>query len=159
MSFQLIKIPELPSATSISATCEFPVETPEGTKRVTQSVIDSYTSGNFLRKDVNESTTGTITAAGFTVNSSEKIKENIRRLDTGVIGNLLKLTPVSYTYKKDSPVKPGQHDIGLIAEQVKDLIPELTVTDDKGNISVDYAKLSVYLLLAIKTLIPTKLGQ
>lgn len=154
MAFQIVKILDLPVAASIADTDQFPVETTAGTKRVTQSVINTYLgTGKFLRKNVNETTSGTITAAGFSTASSRKYKENIQPLDVEHIERVLKLTPVSYDFKKDSPIKPGQSDIGLIAEDVKDHVPELVNTDENGNLSVDYSKLSVYLLLVIKNLL------
>lgn len=152
MAFQIVKITDLPVAASIASTDQYPIETTDGTKRVTQSVVDTYAGTKFLRKNVNETTSGIITAAGFTVSSSEKIKENIAPLDFDLVVNLLKLVPVSYTYKADSPVKPGESDIGLIAEQVQPHLPQLVVTDAQGNLSVDYTKLSVFLLLALKKL-------
>lgn len=152
MSFQIVKIPDLPVASTITSTDKIPVETATGTKGATMSVMDTYSGTKFIKKNVNDSTSGTITAAGFTVSSSEKIKENIVPLSFSNIDNLLKLIPVSYRYKSDSPIKPGQSDIGLIAEQVQQYIPELVVTDTNGMLSVDYAKLSVFLLLALKKL-------
>jgi hypothetical protein len=152
MAFQIVKIPDLPVASAVQATDQFPIETADGTKRVTQSVIDTYSATKFLRKNVNESTTGTITAAGFTVSSSEKFKEKIAPLSFDDVARVLALVPVSYVYKSDSPVKPGQADIGLIAEQVLETVPELVVKDESGNLSVDYSKLSVFLLLVLKNL-------
>lgn len=154
MAFQIVKILDLPVAASIADTDQFPVETAVGTKRVTQSVINTYLgTGKFLRKNVNESTSGTITAAGFSTASSEKYKENIKPLDIDDIERVLKLTPVSYDFKKDSPIKPGKPDIGLIAEDVRLHVPELVNSDEDGNLSVDYSKLSVYLLLVVKSLL------
>lgn len=152
MSFQIVQIPDLPVASVLTNTDKIPVETSSGTKGATMSVLETYNGTKFIKKNVNDSTTGTITAAGFTVNSSEKIKENITPLSTNAIDNVLKLIPVSYNYKADSPVKPGQYDIGLIAEQVQQHIPELVNTDSNGNLSVDYAKLSVFLLLVLRKL-------
>ena len=152
MSFQIVQIPDLPVASVLANTDKIAVETSTGTKGATMSVLETYNGTKFIKKNVNDSTTGTITAAGFTVNSSEKIKENITPLSTNAIDNVLKLIPVSYNYKADSPVKPGQYDIGLIAEQVQQHIPELVNTDSNGNLSVDYAKLSVFLLLVLRKL-------
>lgn len=152
MAFQIVKIPDLPVASEITATDQYPIETAAGTKRVTQSVVDNYSNTKYIRKNVNDSTTGTITAAGFTVSSSQKIKENIEVLHPSLVGTILNLEPVSYRFKKDSPVKPGEVDVGLIAEQVKEVLPVLVTTDAEGNLSVDYAKLSSLLLLVVKNL-------
>lgn len=150
MSFQIVKIPDLPVAASVQASDQYPIETADGTKRVTQSVIDTYEASKYLRKNVNETTTGTITAAGFTVTSSIKLKEKIAPLAFDLVERVLSLVPVSYTFKKDSPVKPGQDDVGLIAEQVQPILPQIVSDDGSGNLSIDYAKLSIFLLLVLK---------
>lgn len=152
MAFQIVKIPDLPVASSIQATDQYPIETADGTKRVAQSVVDTYSNGKFIRKNVNDSTTGVITAAGFTVSSSRKLKKNITPLPLELIEHVLALEPVSYQFKKNSPVKPGEDDVGLIAEDVNEELPFLVSKDDNGNLSVDYAKLSAYLLLVVKDL-------
>jgi hypothetical protein len=152
MPFQIVHIPDLPVATAIVATDRFIVETDSGTKSATQSVIDTYGSNRYLRKNVNDSTSGTITAAAFIASSSAKIKENVAPLNEDELAKLLVLLPVSYQFKKDSPVKPGQQDVGLIAEDVQKHLPLLVGSDEDGNIGVDYAKLSVYLLLAVQNL-------
>jgi len=152
MAFQIVKIPDLPVASSITGTDQFPVEQSDGTKSVTQSVLDTYNAGKFLRKNVNESTTGSITSSGFSTVSTIKYKENVTPLKPDVIKLLAELLPVQYTFKADSPIKPGQNDVGLIAEDVEKLLPVLIVKDENGIISIDYSKLSVFLLLAVQAL-------
>jgi hypothetical protein len=79
--------------------------------------------------------------------SSERYKENIR--DLGVDpANVLQLDPVKFSWKET-----GQEDIGLIAEDVAKLIPELVIYDDEGRPDgVKYDKVVIYLLSAIKEL-------
>ena len=55
------------------------------------------------------------------------------------------LRPVSYTYSIN-----GQRGIGLIAEEVSRVFPELVVYDQNKPISVRYDLLSVYLLLLLQ---------
>jgi hypothetical protein len=79
--------------------------------------------------------------------SSERYKENIR--DLGVDpANVLQLDPVKFSWKET-----GQEDIGLIAEDVAKLIPELVIYDDQGRPDgVKYDKVVIYLLSALKEL-------
>lgn len=152
MAFQIIQIPDLPPASTVFPTDQHVLEQSDGTKRVQQSVFDTYNASNFIRKNVNDTTSGTITGAGFISTSSIKYKENIKRL-TGELDNILKLTPSLFDWKKEGKIKQGQSDVGLMAEDVEKVYPLLVSKDDKGNIQgIDYTKLSVYLIEAIREL-------
>lgn len=58
-----------------------------------------------------------------------------------------RLRGVSYDWKAD-----GRHDIGLIAEQVGQVIPEFVAYEENGTDtkSIDYARLVAVLIEAIK---------
>jgi hypothetical protein len=152
MAFQIIQIPDLPPASTVFPTDLHVLEQADGTKKVQQSVFDTYNAGNFIRKNVNDTTSGTITGAGFISTSSIKYKENIKRL-TNELSNIAKLAPSLFDWKKDSQVKPGQSDVGLMAEEVAQVYPLVVSKDSNGKIQgVDYSKLSVYLIAAISEL-------
>lgn len=73
--------------------------------------------------------------------SSRRYKDNIQNLvvDTA---SVLDLQPVSFTYKST-----GQADIGLIAEDVNETIPELVNYDEEGKPGgVKYDRIPVYLI-------------
>ncbi|MCX6328291.1 MAG: tail fiber domain-containing protein, partial [Bacteroidia bacterium] len=79
-------------------------------------------------------------------------KKNIDNLDN-VMGKVLKLNGVSYDWRQDE--FPDMHfdsgrQIGLIAQDVEKIYPELVKTDDKGYKAVNYEKLTVILLEGIK---------
>lgn len=81
-----------------------------------------------------------------TVVSSRKYKEDIQAATE--TRNVLALDPVSFFYKSD---ETKNRTIGLIAEEVAAIIPDLAVIDPiEGPIGVDYSRLSVYLLDVIK---------
>jgi hypothetical protein len=100
--------------------------------------------------------------------SSRRFKENIKPLDVN-ISKLLELEPVSFTWKNkhtdavyengklitpasDVPYSNGP-GVGLIAEDVAKLIPEIVLYDAQGQVeSLDYRLLSVYELNALKDL-------
>ncbi|MDH4035226.1 MAG: tail fiber domain-containing protein, partial [candidate division Zixibacteria bacterium] len=60
-----------------------------------------------------------------------------------------KLRGVEYDWKAD-----GKHDIGLIAEEVGEVIPEVVAYEENGSDarSVDYARLVALLIEAVKEL-------
>jgi hypothetical protein len=100
------------------------------------------------------STNITVTGFGygdFTTFSSRQFKENDVPI-TGALDKVVQLVPVDFDWKSDSPFKAGKHDVGLIAEDVEKLFPQLVARDEQGRPAVNYAKLSVYLLAAIKEL-------
>jgi hypothetical protein len=94
---------------------------------------------------------GTFYSAG----SSVAYKENIEDLevDSSLIHSL---RPVSYDYKKKYKdfgynVKDGKQ-IGLISEEVAEIIPELAIMKDGKPMNVDYQKLAVVLLAEVQNL-------
>jgi hypothetical protein len=89
----------------------------------------------------------TSTGALLRNTSSRRYKENIEPLDLSALSEaVLQLQPVAYDYKDT-----GQHDIGLIAEDVADLIPELVSFDGEGRPdAVRYDRGFLYLLAAVK---------
>jgi hypothetical protein len=94
---------------------------------------------------------GTFYSAG----SSVAYKENIEDLevDSSLIHSL---RPVSYDYKKKYKdfgynVKEGKQ-MGLISEEVAEIIPELAIMKDGKPKNVDYQKLAVVLLAEVQNL-------
>jgi hypothetical protein len=80
--------------------------------------------------------------------SSRRWKENIEPLD-GALDRVLQLQGVSYKWKAT-----GEHDIGLIAEEVGKVVPEVVHYEENGvdAQSVDYARLTALLIEAVKEL-------
>jgi len=91
--------------------------------------------------------TGTWTQA-----SDKRYKSNIKPL-SDMMNRIWLLQPVEYDWNKEKyPEKnfPGGKQIGLIAQEVEEVFPELVATDKDGYKSVDYSKLSIVLLQAMK---------
>ncbi|MFA5928837.1 MAG: tail fiber domain-containing protein, partial [Candidatus Margulisiibacteriota bacterium] len=87
-----------------------------------------------------------LTAAGvFTNGSDRNKKQNIRDIQYG-LPELLRLHPVAYNTKVD-----GRADIGFIAQEVKEVIPEV-VYGEEGNMSLSYGQLTSVLTKAIQEL-------
>jgi len=91
--------------------------------------------------------TGTWTQA-----SDLRFKKNIEPIEIS-IEKIDKLNGVNYELRKDEFPEKKFSDgkqIGLIAQDVEKVFPELVRTDNEGYKSVDYTKLSVILLEGIK---------
>ena len=83
---------------------------------------------------------GTLT---MTNPSSAEYKKDIEPIDLDA-GRILKLLPRSYTWKNNE-----REDFGYIAEEVKEILPEL-YRDDGTTKGYDQAKLSFYIIEIIK---------
>src|SRR5690606_14332665 len=77
--------------------------------------------------------------------SDRRVKQDIRPLEP-VLDRLLDLTPLRYRYKG---LGATSEQIGLIAQDVAPIFPEIAVADSPG-IGVAYSKLSVLLLKALQ---------
>ena len=91
---------------------------------------------------------GDVTAVQFTTSSSKRFKTKIKKLKNG-LNTVQKLNPVSFKRKG----KGGKDDIGLIAEEVEKILPQVTGKDQNGDISgLDYSRLTAVLIQAVKEL-------
>lgn len=98
---------------------------------------------------------GTVFSAGSSIDYKENIQEYKTKTDV-----LMQLRPVKYDYKDDfshlGKRLVSDYQIGLIAEEVAKVAPELAVTkmeDDNEVVrNVDYEKLSVFLLSEVQKL-------
>ena len=79
--------------------------------------------------------------------SSIMYKENITPIDSP-LEKITKLRGVEFDYKNTN-----EHSIGMIAEEVNDIFPELVAKDDKGDITaMSYTRMTAVLLEAVKEL-------
>jgi hypothetical protein len=112
------------------------------------------TSGSFTTAHISSSgltftpSTGTLTVTALTESSSITLKENINPL-TNALDSILQLCGVSYDRRDGS----RKDEVGLIAEDVNKVIPNLVSKDENGNpLGIQYTKLTAYLVEAIKSL-------
>lgn len=83
--------------------------------------------------------------------SSRRFKRNIQPYEVD-LAKLQSLRPVRFRWNEKSAT-PDVEDFGLIAEEVREVLPELVHMNAGGEPeSVDYAKLSVILLKAVQEL-------
>ncbi|MCU0472830.1 MAG: tail fiber domain-containing protein [Bacteroidales bacterium] len=92
---------------------------------------------------------GNMTIAGILAQNSDfRLKENIVSISNGTV-LIEKINPV-YFYFKDKNTHPEGRQIGVIAQEVQEVLPELVQKDGRGFLSIDYSKISVILLQAFK---------
>ncbi len=89
---------------------------------------------------------GNALANAHTTPSSRRWKTNIKTIE-GALDKVQSLRGVTYDWKAD-----GKHDIGLIAEEVGKVIPEVVAYEENGvdAKSVDYPRLVAVLIEAVK---------
>jgi trimeric autotransporter adhesin len=89
---------------------------------------------------------GPAVSDGWNVYSSRRWKTNIETLH-GALGKVEQLRGVSYELKAN-----GKHEVGVIAEEVGAVVPEVVTWDKNGKDaqSVDYSRLTALLIEATK---------
>jgi hypothetical protein len=85
-------------------------------------------------------------ADGWDTYSSRRWKSNIHTIH-GALGKVERLRGVQYTYTAN-----GHHDIGMIAEEVGKVVPEVVSYEANGKDAqgIDYARLTALLVQAVK---------
>ena len=88
---------------------------------------------------------GDVQATSFIYSSDRKLKENIKPVENS-LDKILDLEGVSFDWKKD-----GRSDMGLIAQDVEKIFPEIVHTNKNNGLkSVEYGNLVSPLIEAIK---------
>jgi hypothetical protein len=88
----------------------------------------------------------TSTATSWTAQSDERLK-NITGTITDAVQSVKSLRPVRYTLKAD---QDKTHRVGLIAQDVQKVLPEVVDTDAKGYLGVRYSEIVPLLVAAIQ---------
>ena len=103
----------------------------------------------------NQIITGSITATSDVTafsTSDKQLKDNI----TLIPNSLEKITKIGgYTFdwnNKQDIYEVGSHDIGVIAQELEEILPEVVITRDNGYKAVKYEKIVPLLIEAIKEL-------
>lgn len=112
---------------------------------------------------------GNITATTITTTSDFRLKENIRQIDDGILNKVMEMNTVVYNIKNqkvdlgdtakvihyafpdDSPILKSEH-YGLIAQELKEIYPELVNEDEDGFLSINYIELVPILIKSIQEL-------
>lgn len=108
-----------------------------------------YTYIEFGGKDKSLTVPGRVNSPeGFFQTSDIRLKENISDIDIK-LSDIEKIPTVRFNYKSDTS---KSIQIGTIADEVENLFPEVVSKDNNGYKIVDYTKLSVLAIGAIKQL-------
>lgn len=114
------------------------------------SATGTKSSATFLRGDNTFSSTivGSITATSFLYSSDSRLKADIE--DIGEARDKLsRIRGVTYHYKADQ--KQTEH-LGVLAQDVKAVLPQAVATDGQGMMAVDYPALVPVLIEAVNEL-------
>ena len=88
--------------------------------------------------------TGLVTAANFNTTSDRRLKDNIEYMASEEsLDIVLKLDGVRYSMG-------GKKNIGLIAQEVKNVIPEAVIEREDGFLGINYGNMVAHLIEAIK---------
>jgi len=89
----------------------------------------------------------TLTVAGsINETSALRYKENVQPIANS-LAKVIQLNPVEYDWKRD-----GKHDLGLIAEEVYEILPDLVSKEGRWVQGISYSRLTTVLIGAIKEL-------
>ncbi|MFM9108611.1 MAG: tail fiber domain-containing protein [Chloroflexota bacterium] len=80
--------------------------------------------------------------------SDATLKTDVRPLGKG-LSAVAALNPVSFTWNDAERFGP-QREIGLLAQEVREVVPEVVGVNSDGTLSVDYPKLIAPLIAAVK---------
>lgn len=96
--------------------------------------------------------TGAITGNNLACPSDARFKRGIRTLPDA-LDKVERLRGVNYEWKTDEFADhgfPAGEQIGLVAQEVKEIVPQAVVAQKDGYLAVDYARLVPLLIEAIK---------
>ena len=83
--------------------------------------------------------------------SDKRLKENIKPIDSA-LDKVMKLQGITFDWKKSDSILDIKEDIGFIAQDVKEVVPELVRENEDGMLSMRHQGITPILLEAIKEL-------
>ena len=136
---------------------------------------DPYTTASdalIVYKNGNMTLYGNLTSNGSSSSSDFRLKKDIQPLN-GSLDKVLKLRGVSFYWKSKEEMAAARGEdvnnmsygyseekqIGVVAQEIEEVIPELVVTDNEGFKSVKYENITPLLIEAIKELKAEKDAQ
>jgi hypothetical protein len=102
--------------------------------------------GNFKKQAV--FIRGHLSAASFTETSDARLKRDVLPLNDALT-SILQLEGKAYRWKENTTFA-NKADIGLVAQDVERILPELVAEDEQGYKGIAYSKLTVVLIEAMK---------
>jgi hypothetical protein len=114
-------------------------------------MLGQATSGNTAPKVSSTKLTfnpssGLLTSTDYNSSSDKRLKKNVKTV-TGALATVDALRGVSFEWKEGSA-----KSIGMIAQEVQEVIPDVVTTDDNGYMGIKYTNVIGVLVEAIKEL-------
>jgi phage-related tail fiber protein len=135
----------LDSYTMAQANVQIALKANVAAETTVNAATDAATASTLVRRDSTGSFTGNvITATNFNTTSDARFKTDIVTIEDAV-GLVEQLRGVTFNW-----VDTGAPTIGLIAQEVEEVLPELVTTDEDGYKSVAYSNMVGVLIEAIK---------
>jgi hypothetical protein len=100
------------------------------------------------------STGDSIRVAGDVVayySSDKRYKENIKPIENA-LDKVKAINGVTFNWNEKSHKETGKKDVGVIAQEVEEVFPEIVETRTNGYKAVDYQKLTAVLIESVKDL-------
>ena len=89
----------------------------------------------------------TATSTQWNTFSDKRLKEEVAGLSTQSMAIVMALRPVSFNW-----ISSGNPDVGFIAQEVRDVLPNFVVEGIDGYLAVNYPRIGVYLVKAFQQL-------
>ena len=110
-------------------------------------------NGGSLGVNVAVDTTDGVIRAGNDViayySSDERLKENVKPIDNA-LDKVSKIRGVEFDWIVDKEIHPNEgHDVGVIAQEIEKVLPEVVETRDSGYKAVKYEKIVSLLIEAV----------
>jgi len=97
------------------------------------------------------SSTADAKARSFITYSDATLKQDIKPLDSA-LDKVMSMRGVSYEFKNQTNADGGTHrEVGFLAQEMKQTVPEVVYGSGDGNLGIDYAKLTSVLVEAVKS--------
>jgi len=143
---------QVTSAANVSVTSGTTITNESSSGSTYYPILTTATSGTISAANTSSSglsyvpSTGTLSATVHTSTSDRNLKENITVIDDAL--NIVKgIDGIRFNWKDNHLPSAG-----LLAQQVAQFLPELVMTDDKNNLSLNYNGVIGVLVQAIKEL-------
>lgn len=121
-----------------------------GSSGVVAPKFTDYNNGAFYLDPANTSTS--LNVAGDVVayaSSDIRFKNNVTPI-TNALDKLSKIGGYTFDWNEISHKETGKKDIGVIAQEVEEILPEIVQTRSNGYKAVDYQKLTALLIESVK---------
>jgi len=127
-----------------------------GTTTASMNYGTVYVSGALGVGTATPSTVGLIRATNDVIayfGSDERLKENIITI-SGSLDKLMQIRGVEFDWKDMPGIHENEgHDIGVIAQEIEAVLPEIVTMRDNGYLAVKYEKIVALLIESNKELL------